>query len=58
MIVVPGFNQRILALIEAGFIATNTSQRSPVVCTGLCPKCTWNPDTPDTVPCGGRISAG
>ena len=31
MIVVPGLSQRMFALMEAGFIATSTSQRSPVV---------------------------
>ena len=46
------------AFRAAGFIATSRSQKSPGVEIFSLPMCTWKPDTPETVPCGARISAG
>ncbi len=42
----------------AGFMATSTSGRSPGVRTSKSANCSWNDDTPGSVPAGARISAG
>ena len=42
----------------AGFIATSTSGRSPGVRMSWSAKCSWKDETPASVPCGARISAG
>ena len=47
-----------LARRAAGFIATSTSGVSPAVRMSWSAKCTWNDDTPGSVPWGARISAG
>ena len=47
-----------LAFSAAGFIATRTSGRSPGVRMSWSAKCSWNDDTPASVPCGALISAG
>ena len=47
-----------LAFSAAGFIATRTSGRSPGVRMSWSAKCSWNDETPASVPCGARISAG
>ena len=53
-----GLQNLICVFSAAGFIATNTLQRSPGVNILLAPICTWKPDTPVNDPCGARISAG
>ncbi len=58
MIAVPGAMSPRLALSAAGFIATSTSGASPAVRMSWSAKCTWKDDTPGSVPCGARISAG
>jgi hypothetical protein len=45
-------------LSAAGFIATSTSGASPAVSISVEPKLIWNAETPNSVPCGARISAG
>ena len=47
-----------VGLSAAGFIATSTSGASPGVRMSWSAKCTWNDETPGSVPCGARISAG
>ena len=47
-----------LAFSAAGFIATSTSGRSPGVRMSWSAKCSWNDETPGSVPAGARISAG
>ena len=47
-----------LAFSAAGFIATSTSGRSPGVRMSWSAKCSWNDETPASVPGGARISAG
>ena len=42
----------------AGFIATSTSGASPAVSISRLPKLIWKAETPNSVPCGARISAG
>src|SRR6478672_3175354 len=44
------------ALSAAGFIATSTVGASPGVTTVWSAKCSWNADTPGSVPAGARIS--
>ena len=46
------------AFSAAGFIATSTVGASPGVTTVWSAKCSWNADTPGSVPAGARISAG
>src|SRR5574338_1094674 len=58
MIVAPRGRSPRLALRAAGFIATSTSGRSPGVRTLWSAKWSWKLDTPGSVPCGARISAG
>jgi hypothetical protein len=58
MIVPPRGRSRRFAFNAAGFIATSTSGRSPGVNTSWSAKCSWKLDTPGSVPCGARISAG
>ena len=53
-----GFRCFTFTFSAAGFMATNTSALSPGVKILRDPKCTWNPDTPLSVPCGARTSAG
>ena len=45
-------------LSPAGFIATSTSGASPGVWISFDEKWSWNPDTPNRLPAGARISAG
>ena len=45
-------------LRPAGFIATSMSGWSPAVSIWVEPKLIWNALTPNSVPCGARISAG
>jgi hypothetical protein len=47
-----------LVLSAAGFIATSTSGASPAVSMSVDPKLIWKAETPNSVPCGARISAG
>ena len=47
-----------LAFNAAGFIATSTSGRSPAVRMSWSAIWIWNEETPGSVPCGARISAG
>jgi hypothetical protein len=54
----PGFRSLTLVLSAAGFIATSTSGASPAVVMSDEPKLIWNAETPNSVPCGARISAG
>ena len=54
----PGFRAARLVFSAAGFIATSTSGASPAVWIARLPKLIWNADTPNSVPCGARISAG
>ncbi len=42
----------------AGFMATSTLGASPGVVISWSEMCTWNADTPASVPAGARISAG
>ena len=58
MIVAPGGRSPRLARRAAGFIATSTSGASPGVRMSWSAKWTWNDETPGSVPCGARISAG
>ena len=58
MIVAPLGRSPRLALSAAGFIATSTSGASPAVRMSWSAKCTWNDETPGSVPWGARISAG
>ena len=58
MIVEPGTRSSRFAWSAAGFMATSTLGASPGVTTSLPEMCTWNDDTPATVPAGARISAG
>ncbi|MCO4698620.1 hypothetical protein LRR80_04703 [Streptomyces sp. RO-S4] len=46
------------AFSAAGFIATSTFGASPGVRMSWSAKCSWNDDTPGSVPAGARISAG
>jgi hypothetical protein len=50
MIVAPFFRSPRFALSAAGFIATSTSGESPGVRMSWSAKCTWNEDTPGSVP--------
>src|SRR5687768_2800874 len=45
-------------LSAAGFIHTSTSGASPGVWISDDEKCSWNPETPNKLPAGARISAG
>src|SRR6187549_1700122 len=54
----PGLSASRLVLSAAGFIATSTSGASPAVSIAVEPKLIWNAETPNSVPCGARISAG
>ena len=54
----PGRMSGRLAFRAAGFIATSTSGESPAVRMSWSAKCTWKDETPGSVPCGARISAG
>ena len=54
----PGFSAGTLVFKAAGFIATSTSGSSPAVSISVEPKLIWNALTPNSVPCGARISAG
>ena len=58
MSVAPLGTSPMLALSAAGFIATRTSGRSPGVRMSWSAKCSWKLETPASVPCGARISAG
>ena len=58
MIRPPGLSASRLVLSAAGFIATSTSGASPAVSIWVEPKLIWNAETPNSVPCGARISAG
>ena len=58
MIRPPGFRAPTLVFSAAGFIATSTSGASPAVSMLVEPKLIWNAETPNSVPCGARISAG
>ena len=58
MIVEPGGRSARFAFSAAGFIATSTLGVSPGVTMSWSEMCTWNDDTPATVPAGARISAG
>ena len=58
MISPPGFSAARFTFSAAGFIATRTSGASPAVLISRLPKLIWNADTPNSVPCGARISAG
>ena len=58
MISPPGLSASTLVLSAAGFIATSTSGASPAVSIAVEPKLIWNAETPNSVPCGARISAG
>ncbi len=58
MIVAPLGRSPRLAFSAAGFIATSTSGRSPGVRMSWSAKCSWKDETPASVPCGARISAG
>ena len=54
----PGDRSARFAFSAAGFIATSTLGESPGVTMSWSEMCTWNDDTPATVPAGARISAG
>jgi hypothetical protein len=54
----PGLTAATLVLSAAGFIATSTSGASPAVSIWRLPKLIWKALTPNSVPCGARISAG
>ena len=54
----PGTRSRRLAFSAAGFIATSTFGVSPGVTMSWSEMCTWNDETPASVPAGARISAG
>ena len=56
--VVPGAISARFAFNAAGFIATRTFGASPGVTMSWSEMCTWNDETPATVPAGARISAG
>ena len=58
MISPPGLSACTLVFSAAGFIATSTSGASPAVSIAVDPKLIWNAETPNSVPCGARISAG
>ncbi len=58
MTVAPWGRSGRFALSAAGFIATSTSGASPAVRMSWSAKCTWNDETPGSVPWGARISAG
>ena len=58
MISPPGFSAGTLVFSAAGFIATSTSGASPAVEISVEPKLIWKAETPNSVPCGARISAG
>ena len=58
MISPPGLSASTLVLSAAGFIATSTSGASPAVVMSVEPKLIWKAETPNSVPCGARISAG
>src|SRR5580692_9936254 len=55
---VPLSIRSMLALRAAGFMATSTLGESPGVRMSWSEMCTWNADTPFSVPAGARISAG
>ena len=50
MIAAPFGRSPTLAFSAAGFIATSTSGRSPAVRMSWSAKCTWNEETPGSVP--------
>ena len=54
----PGLSAGKFTFSAAGFIATSTSGASPAVLIARLPKLIWNALTPNSVPCGARISAG
>ena len=54
----PGLSACTFTLSAAGFIATSTSGASPAVVISCEPKLIWKAETPNSVPCGARISAG
>ena len=58
MITPPCLSAFRLVTSAAGFMATNTSERSPGVKISLFANCSWKPETPSGVPAGARISAG
>ncbi len=55
---VPFAMRSMFAFNAAGFMATSTLGASPGVRMSWSEMCTWNADTPLTVPAGARISAG
>ena len=54
----PTFSASTFTFSPAGFIAISTSGWSPAVSMSAEPKLIWNAETPNSVPCGARISAG
>src|SRR5437870_533580 len=58
MSVPPGARSPMFAFSAAGCIATSTLGTSPGVRMSKSAMCTWNADTPASVPAGARISAG
>ena len=58
MTVPPRLRSPRFTLSAAGFIATSTSGASPGVRMSWSARWIWNDETPGSVPCGARISAG